>query len=203
MLQESPRNLFSVLYISDQTESGESGESGRFSVPILRTWGFLVSGDCAFWFVWRYILIYEFVLSFVSLLTVISSWNFAYFQCLLCSLCVPPPIARNPLISLTLETFSFFPLSMVSNVFHRSVLKQYPVATNGGGIYIHISDGKVILDGCSVSKYYPQRMHHFDWEALNQCSLECTILRCSFSQIRHPFFTFFLPSNVEICWPCS
>lgn len=38
---------------------------------------------------------------------------------------------------------------MASNVFHRSVLKQYPIAVKGGGVYIHTSDGKTILDGCS------------------------------------------------------
>lgn len=38
---------------------------------------------------------------------------------------------------------------MTSGVFHRSVLKQYPVATKGSGVYIHTSDGKSILDGCS------------------------------------------------------
>lgn len=38
---------------------------------------------------------------------------------------------------------------MVSAVFHRSVLKQYPIAVKGSGVYIHTSDGNAILDGCS------------------------------------------------------
>jgi len=38
---------------------------------------------------------------------------------------------------------------MPSAVFHRSVLKDYAVASKGGGVYLQTEDGQSILDGCS------------------------------------------------------
>jgi adenosylmethionine-8-amino-7-oxononanoate aminotransferase len=38
---------------------------------------------------------------------------------------------------------------MPSALFHRSVLKDYAVASKGGGVYLHTEDGQAILDGCS------------------------------------------------------